>query len=41
VPSSNSLDNYCCRRTQHTTDSYPNFFHIVGHKLLAYPEESD
>jgi hypothetical protein len=31
APSSNALDNYCCRRTRHTTDSYPNFFHIAEH----------
>jgi hypothetical protein len=36
-----SLDNYCLRRTRHTTDSYPNFFHVVEHKLSAYLLESD
>jgi hypothetical protein len=41
VPSSNSLDSYCCMRTRHTIDSYPNFFHTIEHKLLAYILESD
>jgi hypothetical protein len=41
APSSNSLDSYCCKRTWHMTDSYPNFFRIVRHKLLAYLLEFD
>jgi hypothetical protein len=41
APSSSSLDSYCYRRSQHTGDSYPNFFHIAGHKLLPYLLESD
>jgi hypothetical protein len=41
VLSSSSLDSYCCRRTQHMADSYPNFFHIVEHKLSACLPESD
>jgi hypothetical protein len=41
VSSSSFLDSCCYRRSRHTTDSYPNFFHIVMYKLLAYPLESD
>jgi hypothetical protein len=41
APYSNPLDRYCCRRTRHMTDSYPNFFYIAEHKLLAYLLESD
>jgi hypothetical protein len=41
APSSNSLGNYCCRRTQHMTDSYLNIFRIAEHKLSAYIQESD
>jgi hypothetical protein len=41
LPSSNSLDSYCCRRTQRTVDSYPNSFHTVEHELLAYPQGPD
>jgi hypothetical protein len=37
----NSLDNYCYRRTWHTTNSYPNFFRTAEHKLSAYPPKSD
>jgi hypothetical protein len=33
----NFLDDYCCRRVRRTVDSYPNSFHIVVHKLSAYP----
>jgi hypothetical protein len=41
VPSSDSLDNYCCRRTGHTTDSYPNFSDNAEHMLSEYLPESD
>jgi hypothetical protein len=41
VPSSNSLDSYCYRRTQHIADTYLNFFHTAEHKLLARLLESD
>jgi hypothetical protein len=41
VLSSSFLDNYYYRRSQHTIDSYPNFFHIAGHKFLAYILASD
>jgi hypothetical protein len=33
APSSNSLDNYCYRRTRHMVDSYPNLFCTIEHKL--------
>jgi hypothetical protein len=36
---SNSLNSYCCRKTWHTANSYPNFFHIAEHNLSAYPQE--
>jgi hypothetical protein len=36
VPSSGSLHNYYCKRTQPMTDSYPNFLDILEHKLLAH-----
>jgi hypothetical protein len=36
VPSSSSLDNYYCRRTQPRLDSYPNLLNVPEHKLLAY-----
>jgi hypothetical protein len=34
----NSIDNYFCRGTWRTVDSYPNLNCIVGHKLSAYPQ---
>jgi hypothetical protein len=37
VPSSNSLDIYCCRKTRRMVDSYSNFFCTIKHKLSAYP----
>jgi hypothetical protein len=41
VPSSNSLHNYYCQKTQHTVDSYPNFFRIAKHRISAKPRESN
>jgi hypothetical protein len=41
VTSSDSLDNYCCRRARHTTDSYPNFLYIAEHKLSVCLLESN
>ncbi len=39
VPSSDSLHSYCCQKTWHTVDSYPNFLDVSKHKLLAYLQE--
>jgi hypothetical protein len=39
VPSSSSLDNYYCKRTRPTADSYPNFLDVLEHRLLAYLQE--
>jgi hypothetical protein len=36
VPSSDPLHSYCCRKTQHMVDSYPNFFRIAEHRLSTY-----
>jgi hypothetical protein len=41
APSSKSLDSYCCRKTRHTVDSYPNSFRIAEHKLSACLQESN
>jgi hypothetical protein len=41
APSSNSLDSYYYKRTQHTTDSYSNSFRTTEHMLLACLLESD
>jgi hypothetical protein len=38
---SNSLHSYYCRKTQHTVDSYPNFFRTTEHRLSAKPQESN
>jgi hypothetical protein len=39
VPSSDSLGNYYCMRTQPTIDSCPNFLGIPSHKPVAYLQE--
>jgi hypothetical protein len=39
VPSLNLLGNYCYKKTLHRANSYPNFYHILKHKLLAYMSE--
>jgi hypothetical protein len=36
VTSLNSLGNYCYKKTLHRENPYPNFYHILKHRLLTY-----
>jgi hypothetical protein len=37
VPSLDLPDNYYYKKTMHRANSYPNFYHILKHKLLTCP----